>query len=142
MLSQSAVLEAVKNGKKSECLDGRDFVRLAEFFDEKDLGAFGVTLSEDAKEFVPVEWTTKNVTHQLESDVAFGFEKALGKRGISSGLMYLCVKMWLWILEDPLQNDESYAQYGLPLFKKVALKYGFDNPIGKSNGNERKYSEK
>ena len=67
-------------------------------------------------------------------DVAFGFEKALDKRGISSGLMYSVVKMWLRVLEDELAKSDAYAQYGLPLFKAVAVKYGFPNPIGEDLG--------
>ncbi len=54
--------------------------------------------------------------------------------------MYEVVKMWMYILEDDLQNFEDYAQYGLPLFKAVALKYGFENPIGEDKGDEDKYA--
>ena len=49
--------------------------------------------------------------------------------------------MWMWILEDDLQYMDSYAMYGLPLFKAVALKYGFKNEIGKDTGKEEKYNE-
>ena len=76
----------------------------------------------------------------MKEDNDFGFEKALNKRGISSGLQYSSVKLWLWILEDELQNMEEYAQYGLPLFKAVALKYGFENKIGDDAGDETEYS--
>jgi hypothetical protein len=66
----------------------------------------------------------------------------LDKRGISAGLMYEVVKMWMWVLEDDLQNhnEEDYAQYGLPLLKAVAVKYEFKNEIGDDYGNEWKYS--
>jgi len=41
-----------------------------------------------------------------------------------------------------LENwDESeYAQYGLPLFKATAVKYGFSNWIGDDTGSEDKYA--
>jgi hypothetical protein len=83
------------------------------------------------------------VLAQLKKDVAFGFEKALNQRGISAGLMSEVVKMWNWILEEGLENydeDNGYAQYGLPLFKATAVKYGFDNPIGDNNGDEDEYA--
>lgn len=37
---------------------------------------------------------------QLEEDVRFGFEKALNQRGISASLMFECVMMWNYILEE------------------------------------------
>jgi hypothetical protein len=49
--------------------------------------------------------------------------------------------MWLWVLDDELADFEAYAQYGLPLFKRVAVKYGFENPIGDDNGDEFQYSQ-
>lgn len=64
----------------------------------------------------------------------------MNKRGISAGLMYEVVSMWNWILEEGLENFDKYAQYGLPLFKATAEKYGFDNPIGSDKGNESKYA--
>lgn len=76
---------------------------------------------------------------RLETDIAFAFEKALDKRGISSSLMYEVIKMWLWVLDDDLQHFDEYSMYGFPLFKSVALKYGFPNPIGDDSGRESKY---
>jgi hypothetical protein len=128
---------------KTETLDGRDLHRLMEFIPEKNLKDVGITLK---PEFVgkhkAKKLTKANVLKQLEKDVAFGFEKALNKRGISAGLMFEVVQMWNWVLEDGLEDfsDDNYAQYGLPLFKATALKYGFDNPIGDDVGNEAKYS--
>lgn len=138
MKTQEQILDAVKNGKKSQCLDGRDYYRLAEFFSARDLETFGFNLKEGA-EHSPIEFTRNNVIKQLKRDVDFGFEKALGQRGISSELMYEVVKMWMWVLDDELADFNEYAMYGLPLFKAVALKYGFDNPIGDDSGSEAKY---
>lgn len=87
------------------------------------------------------EFTRENVLKQLEEDVRFGFEKALNQRGISASLMFECVMMWNYILEEGLEGwgEDDYAFYGLPLFKATAVKYGWDNPIGEDSGRERKY---
>lgn len=77
---------------------------------------------------------------QLEEDVRFGFEKALNQRGISASLMFECVMMWNYILEEGLEDwdEDDYGFYGLPLFKATAVKYGWDNPIGEDSGREKK----
>ena len=49
--------------------------------------------------------------------------------------------MWLWVLDDELDDFEEYTMYGLPLFKAVSLKYGFENMIGEEKGSELKYGE-
>lgn len=138
MKTKEQILAKAKEG--SDCLDGRDFGRLIEYFPVEQWSIFGFSLKEGAKPHVVKEWTKENILAQLEADVAFGFEKALNRRGISSSLMNSVVKMWLWVLDDPLCDDEEYAQYGLPLFKKIAVKYGFPNEIGEDYGNEYKYS--
>ncbi len=140
MKTREQILEGIKNGRKSNCIDGRDFSRLAMFFPIKDFDILGCELIEGAKH-TPKDLTYDNVISQLKEDVAFGFKKALGQRGISSELMYEVVKMWSWVLEDELIDFDSYTMYGLPLFKAVALKYGFNNPIGTDEGNEEKYEE-
>lgn len=128
---------------EAKCLDGRDQSRLVDFFTEEQLNSIGLELKEEyvgKHETIPL--TREIVIKKLKDDVAFGFEKALDRRGISASLMFEVVKMWNWILEEGLEDfsDSNYAQYGLPLFKATALKYGFDNPIGDDSGNEYKYS--
>lgn len=139
MLTKKQIIQSVENGKGAQAIDGRDFDRLVEFFESNEIPTFGYELKEDvvwkAKEF-----SKENVIAQLKKDVDFGFQKALDQRGLSASAMYQVVKMWLWVLEDELQDFESYAQYGLPLFKAVAVKYGFDNPIGEDNGDEDIYA--
>ena len=135
-------LEQIKD-YKSQTIDGRDIHRLSEFIPESQLSDFGITLKE---EFVGkhehIDFTKQNILLQLENDVKFGFEKALNQRGISAGMMFEVVSMWNWILEDGLEDfdEDNYAQYGLPLFKATAVKYGFENPIGDDSGSEHKYS--
>ena len=134
-------IEQIINDYKSQALDGRDVARLAQFLTEEQLAIMGLKLKEEyvgKHEVNPL--TRENVLLQLKDDVAFGFEKALNRRGISAGLMYNVVDMWNWILEEGLEGFEAYAQYGLPLFKATAVKYGFNNPIGDDTGNEFKYS--
>lgn len=140
MLTKIQILDAVKNGRNAECIDGRDYVRLARFFDESEIVVLGMAVNAGGTH-LPQDLTLETVIQYLKSDTAFGFEKALNKRGISSAMMYQVVKMWLWVLEDELQSMDDYAMYGLPLFKAVAVKYGFENPIGNDLGSEDKYNE-
>jgi hypothetical protein len=134
-------LEQIKNQYQSQTIDGRDISRLMQFIPEQDLNLFGIELKDewvgkhDHKPF-----TKENILLQLKEDVEFGFEKALNQRGISSSLMYSVVAMWNWILEEGLEDFNDYAQYGLPLFKATAIKYGFENPIGSDTGSEEQYA--
>jgi hypothetical protein len=133
-------LEQVKTGHKSQTLDGRDISRLFQFIPEDQLLDFGLSIKDEYKgTHEPIPFTRENILVQLAKDVDFGFKKALDQRGISAGMMYEVVKMWNWILEEGLEDFDSYAMYGLPLFKATALKYGFENPIGDDSGSERKY---
>lgn len=145
MLTRDQVFEQIKGGRDTGCLDRRDFKRLASYFPVEDWAVLGIKPSEtfDPAKYKVKDWTRDNIVSDLAGDVDFGFEKALGKRGISASLMHACVKLWLWILEDPLygQADELYTQYALPLFKAVALQYGLPNEIGEDGGDEDKYSE-
>jgi hypothetical protein len=144
MKTKEQILEAIKNGKEpGDFLDRRDFSRLTIFFPVEDWKTFGFELKKGAKAPEPKELTRERVLHRLENDLEFAFEKALNCRGISSSMMYEVIKMWLWVLDDSLQDqpDEAYAYYGLPLYKAVALKYGFENPIGDDSGSEDKYEE-
>lgn len=128
---------------KSQTLDGRDLGRLAEFMTVEQLSQVGITLDPDEK-WVVQEYTRDSVLDLLKRDLAFAFEKALNQRGISAGMMFSVVKMWMWVLdehEDLINwSDDNYAQYGLPLLKAVAIRYGLDNPIGDDNGDEVQYS--
>src|SRR5882757_6177665 len=127
---------------KMKAVDGRDMNRLINFVPEPLLPTLDVTLK---PEFVgkheAISWTRENILTQLAKDVAFGFEKALDQRGISSDCMYTVVQMWNGMLENELAGFDDYAYYGLPLFKATAVLYGFPNPIGDDTGSEEKYGE-
>ncbi|MFA5165434.1 MAG: hypothetical protein WC481_07720 [Candidatus Omnitrophota bacterium] len=126
---------------KSDTIDGRDVSRLASFLPEEALADIGVELKDEYKgHHVPEPLTRENVLKHLKDDLAFAFEKALDKRGISASLMHSVVCMWNWVLEEGLEDFDEYAQYGLPTLKATAIKYGFDNPIGEDDGNEEQYA--
>lgn len=135
-------LEDVIATFKSDALDGRDAHRLAAWLSKDRLHEINVKLQDENVQWVPRPWTRDALLEQLKDDVAFGFEKALNQRGISSGLMFNVVMMWNRILEEGLENwdEDTYAQYGLPLFKATAELYGFRNPIGENKGDESKYA--
>lgn len=145
-------LHNILTSYSSNCLDGRDMNRLYGFIDWNTLQQYPA-LKEGIKEeylneekwmseVYEQEYTRENILKQLERDVAFGFDKALDQRGISASLMFEVVKMWCWVLDDneELYNWNSYAYYGLPLFKAVAVYYGFPNEIGDDDGDEEKYN--
>lgn len=137
-------LQQVVREFKSNSFDGRDESRLVEFLTEDQLNAMGIELNSEwkGKHKPSEEFTRENVLSHLESDLDFAFEKALDQRGLSASAMFCVIKMWNWILEDGLEDwdNDDYAQYGLPLFKATALKYGFNNPIGEDSGSENKYA--
>ena len=131
-------LQEVLNTFKNKCIDGRDAHRLLKYVKPEQATLLGLTLKEDYTPWEPKEFTKENILADLKGDLAFAFNKALNRRGISSELMYNVIMQWNWILDNELQSwpNEKYALYGLPLFKATALLYGFDNPIGDNAGTE------
>lgn len=128
MKTREQILEAVKNENtydrgNCEFLDGRDYSRLVDFFPVSDWEAFGMGLKEGADGPTPKELTKENVIACLKEDLEFAFNKARSQRGISSGLMYEVIKMWMWVLDDELQAFDEYDSYGLPLYEAVKEKY-------------------
>ena len=148
-------LDEILSNYKANYIDGRDVYRLWKFIPwdiAKNYPDFYNTvkdeyLNEEAwnRDIYEMPFTRENIIEQLRTDVEFGFEKALDKRGISASLMFEVVRMWNWILneDDELANwpSERYALYGLPLLKATALKYGFPNEIGDDEGTESRYTE-
>lgn len=113
-----------------QCIDGRDSLRFAQFVEEKDLEKLGYELPEaykgthEAKPF-----TRENILAQLKEDVKFGWEKAENERGISAGLMFEVVRLWNYVLEEGLEDYKDYGDYGRPLFRKTAEKYGWTDEV-------------
>lgn len=135
-------LAQIKEKYKSNTIDGRDFNRLSQFIPESELEDFCMKIKpEYVGTHKHIDFTRENVLIQLEKDVEFGFEKALGQRGIYAGMMAEVVMMWNWVLEEGLEDFDDYPMYGLPIFKATAVKYGFDNPIGDDTGCESIYGE-
>ena len=142
-------LEQVISAYKSQTLDGRDLMRLAAFVPNDQLHLLGLeylgetqgNIGRAVREVLP--FTRENVLAQLKEDVAFAFEKALDRRGISSQFMFECVRMWNWVLEEGLEDwdSDNYAMYGLPLYKATALKYGFPDEIDGREGSEDCFGE-
>ena len=122
-------------------IDDRFGKRLCQFLTVDQVKEIGFEIVE--KTHRPKKWTRRNILAQLKKDVEFGFEKALYQRSISSSLMFYVVLNWNRVLEEGLENwnEDNYRNYGLPLFKATAVKYGWDNPIGDDSGDESKYIE-
>ena len=124
-------LEYVKNNigefERDDFLDKRFTCRFLDFIEESEWEKFGFRRTRDfEKQHKPKEWTEENILSQLKSDVAFGIEKALDHRGISSELMAMVCLAWLDVLEDKDIDRNLYGWYGSKLFKAIDKKYGFD----------------
>lgn len=131
MITKEAVLEAIKAGRQSQCIDQRDFSRLIDFFPVSDWHLFGFRLKEGEEAPEVKAWDEQDILACLHHDLQFAFEKAYGQRGISSSLMYEVIKMWMWVLDHPLQHDDNYAEYanyGLTYFIKVAHAFKWEVP--------------
>ena len=131
-------LEQIKEQYKFNAFNSRDLGRLIKFIPQDELIHFGIEIQEGCThESIP--FTRENVLIELKEDLEFAFEKALDRRSISAEAMYAVIKMWNWILEEGLEIFDNYSNYGLPLLKATAVKYGFDNPINNDEGNEYWY---
>jgi hypothetical protein len=139
MLDKNVVLEAVKSDnlgydrKVNMLLDNRDFRRLINFYTPADFEAFGYEKKPgaDFSKWEQRPWTEDEFKKCLKQDVAFGYEKAMDERGLSTILMIEVVNMWLWILEDPLLEKQcelcqDKEKCGVIFLKQVAEKYGVE----------------
>jgi len=139
MIIKETLLQLIRKDIEDSFIEPRLAVRLIAFLPYEDAKEF---LKEEVTEdiFKQEEFTEENVLNCLKRDLEFAFEKALDKRGISASLMYEVILGWMKVLEDDLRHHSVYAHYGLPLYKAVAIKYGFENPIGDDTGSEYMYS--
>lgn len=111
-------------GSACNMLDGRDRSRLVDFAPTlADIKGLRFELKDEAVH-EPEPFTEENVRNHLLSDLEFAFDKARNQRGISSNLMFEVIRMWMWVLEDPLYDEhEHYDDYGISFYKAVAAKY-------------------
>lgn len=122
-------LEFVLNNFKSQCLDGRDTYRLADYTPKDKLHILGCKLKKGAQH-TPKKWCKENVLNDLKGDIRFGYDKAVNERGISSALMISVVEMWDWVLTDdnkPLDKGNQLIflrPNALAEFRSLADKYG------------------
>lgn len=131
-------LERAFPSGSAQSLDGRDRARLAQWLPEDQLHTIGMSLKEGAT-WTQTEWNAETVSKQLVDDVAFAFDKALGKRGISASLMHEVLEMWHRILRPPFELPD-YAHYGLPVIKAFATHFGLPDELGDDDGSEHRYS--
>ena len=108
----------------------------------------------DAKPFLKEgataeEWSIKpatpvNVKKDMGSYIDFAVGKVLGHRGISASRSIAHYQAWLWLLDDEegqgwCEDDGMYQNYGAPVLKAIAEKYGFkmDLTLGEGEMFER-----
>lgn len=123
-------LEYVKNHidefERVDMCDLRFTRRFLDFVEESEWEKFGFMRTGNfEKQHKPKAWTEENILSQLKSDTAFGIEKALDHRGISTESMAMICLAWLDILEDKDIDRNLYGWYGSKLFKAIDKKYGF-----------------
>lgn len=109
-------------GASCNMIDGRDKARLLDFLALEDWGKWGYALK-DGAEHTPEPFTEENVKRHLAVDLAFAFQKCNDERGISTGLMFEVIKMWMWVLDDELSEGTEYSGYGRSFYNSVAEKY-------------------
>ena len=110
MLTREQVLDAIKGGKKSLCMDYRDFERLLDFYELSDWVHFGAEVNENTKHNV-IPYSESTVRNLLLRDLDFALEKLNGKRGLSLMLACRVIQMWMCILEDKeLQNPSGRSK--------------------------------
>jgi len=109
------------------CIDGRDNGRFCDFITMAQAAEIGwepVEGMDEEKWGEPEEWSPAKLLDRLKEDVIFGLQKARGRRGLSSEMMFKCVNMWCHFLENGLHED-YYEDYALDFFLKVADHYGW-----------------
>ena len=121
-------LEYVKNHidefEQDDFLDRRFTNRFVAFIPTDEWEKFGFRFTGDSP-ITPKEWTEENILAQMKVDVEFGYEKAVGERGISSELMAMVVNAWCKVLENGLNLDGEDGWYHKDQFTTVAEHYGW-----------------
>ena len=115
-------LEYVKNHidefEEDDFLDRRWTKRFIDFIPTNEWERYGFKYTGEGKR-KPKEWTEANIIEQLKEDVDFGFEKAVGERGISAELMAMVVNAWCKVLENGLNLDGDVVDLIVVAFIKI-----------------------
>lgn len=124
MKSLEYVKEHYKEFEEDDFLDMRWTKRFLDFLPVEEWEKCGFKYKGEEPHEVK-EWTEENILKQLEDDVRFGYEKAVGERGISSELMAMVVNAWCMVLENGLDLNGDDGWYHMRQFTKVAEHYGW-----------------
>ena len=126
MKSLEYVKAHYKEFEADDMFDLRWTKRFLDFIPVEEWGEYGFRFTgEDAEARAVKEWTEENILAQLKEDVEFGYEKAVGERGISSELMAMVVNSWCKVLENGLNLDGNDGWYHVEQFTQVAVHYGW-----------------
>ena len=119
------VKEHINEFEEDDFLDSRFTKRFIAFLPTSEWDKFGFEYT-GKEEYVPKEWTESNILAQLKKDVQFGYEKAVGERGISSELMAMVVNAWCKVLQNGLNLNGNDGYYHIKQFTAVAKRYGWE----------------
>jgi len=114
------------------------------YLDPKDwelLGVYSGSVMSDYR----IGLTRENLIHTLCDAVSKGFMSATAFENRQAKVAYLTASLVLWLLDDPLYGTikvrNMYGYFGLPLFRTIAVKFGFHNEIGYDTGFEKKFEK-
>lgn len=125
MIELKYVKEHLDEFEQDDLFDSRFTKRLIDFIPTSEWGKFGFRYTGEG-EYQVKAWTEENVLEQLKRDVAFGYEKAMDERGISSELMAFVVNAWCKVLENGLNLEGNDGWYHVRQFTIVAEHYGWE----------------
>jgi hypothetical protein len=124
MKSLDYVKSHIDEFEEDNFLDRRFTKRFVDFLPTDEWENFGFRYTGNSP-LIPKEWTEENILTQLKQDVEFGYEKAVGERGISSELMAMVVNAWCKVLENGLNLNGNDGWYHKDQFTTVAKHYGW-----------------
>ena len=126
MKSLEYVREHISEFEEDDFIDKRWTKRFLGFFPAYEWEKYGFECTGNPDDIKTKEWTEENILTQLKQDVEFGYEKAIGERGISSELMAMVVNAWCKVLENGLNLDGDDGWYHIKQFTTVAKHYGWE----------------
>jgi hypothetical protein len=133
--TQEEVVERINDRRKMDLL-GFEISELMLALDWDHVKQYLKENQENSKEEWEVQLKTdEDVVEQVKRYLPFAIEKAVDHRGISAGRSINHYRAWFWLMGDDEMfelcgDDSKFAQYGCPILKKIAEKYGVDTPKG------------